>query len=54
MVQDMIARYDSIAYTRQQADLYAKKACARLDAFPPSAAKQALEDLAASAARRRF
>jgi octaprenyl-diphosphate synthase len=52
-VQQLIERYDGVGYARQQADYYAAKACSRLQGFADSPWRQALVDLAETAARRR-
>lgn len=53
-VRHLIMRYDGISYTQQQAELYAGMACSRLQAFPDSPVRQALVELAESAAHRRY
>jgi octaprenyl-diphosphate synthase len=53
-VQNLIIRYDGIAYTQRQAGFYVNRASERLAAFPDSPARQALAELAESAIHRRY
>jgi len=47
-----LERSDAVAYARQKAASFVARACATLDAVPPSAARDALAGLAGFAARR--
>ncbi|APG23593.1 polyprenyl synthetase family protein [Syntrophotalea acetylenica] len=52
-VQGLLSRYGSIDYTRRQADLSVRQACAQLEYFPDGTARKELVALARSAVRRR-